>query len=402
MKFLRDLFDQRRPKFEKGGPLERLFPLFEANETFLFVKPDRTASGAHIRDPMDAKRLMSVVIVALVPCLLFGIYNAGYQHFRALGSTPAFYPAFLHGLILVVPIIIVSYAAGGVWEVLFAVVRRHEINEGFLVTGLLIPLIMPPTVPLWQVAVATSFGVVIGKEIFGGTGMNIFNPALTARAFLFFAFPTSISGDRVWSHVADATKVVDGYSGATPLAVAAGATQEGASNVVGALNNFGPGFADYSLSNLFWGLVPGSIAETSTFCILLGAAVLILTGIGSWRIMLAVFLGGAGMALGLNQLAPGASSFMALPPHYHWVMGGFAFGAVFMATDPVSAASTNTGKWVYGFLIGATAVTIRCLNPAYPEGMMLAILFFNMFAPLIDHFVVQANIRRRQARAMAG
>lgn len=410
MKFLKDMFNKRRPDFEKGGKLEKFRSLFEANETFLFIPPHTTKDGAHIRDAIDSKRLMSMVIVALVPCLLFGIWNVGYQHYLALGElgSVGVCSTFLYGLSKVLPLIVVSYVAGGIVEVIFSVVRGHEINEGFLVTGLLIPLIMPASAPLWQVALSTVFGVAIGKEIFGGTGMNIFNPALTARAFMFFAFANRMSGD-VWTSV-DASKALDAYTGATPLSLAASAgTAPG--HVVEAFNSVAVG--DFSMLSCFLGTIPGSIGETSTLCILIGAVVLMATGVGSWRIMLSVFAGG--FVTGLSMLLFGdllgtetliekfgnSASVFTMPAPYHLITGGFAFGAVFMATDPVSAAGTNTGKLIYGFLIGATAVIVRTVNPAYPEGMMLSILFFNMFAPLIDHFVVQANIRRRQARAHA-
>lgn len=404
MKFLVDMLDKARPLFEKGGKLEKLHPLFEANESFLFVPEGRTAEGCHIRDALDIKRLMSMVILALVPTMLVGMYNVGYQSYLAQGGQAAVAAAGHLGCMLVgarymMPIIIMSYVAGGVWEVAFALIRKHEINEGFLVTGLLFPLILPPTIPLWQVAVAVSFGVVIGKEVFGGTGMNVFNPALVARAFLFFAYPAKISGDRVWTVIGD--KVVDAYSGATPLAVAAAGGKE---PVVQALANFGQTaagrLADFSPTNMFVGLVPGSMGEVSTLAILLGAAILVIAGVGSWRIMLSCTIGAlvAGTAMWAGAKGGNPSSIMALPPCYHLVMGGFAFGAVFMATDPVSASATNTGKWIYGFLIGVLAVIVRCINPAYPEGMMLSILFMNAFAPLIDHFVVKRHMSARLAR----
>ncbi len=410
MKFISDFlhkkFEQARPMFEKGGKFEKLYPLYEAKETFLFVSKQATSKGSHIRDPLDTKRLMSTVIAALIPCLFFGIFNVGYQYYSAQGlALNEMNPLHVFGIGLryVVPIIIVSYAAGGVWEVLFSVVRKHEINEGFLVTGMLVPLIVPPSIPLWQVAVGVSFGVVIGKEVFGGTGMNVFNPALVARAFIFFAYPASISGDKPWVQqlvTANDLKLVDGYSGATPLLVAAG---EKTGTVIETLNNFGVAgdsrFANFSLCNAFVGLVPGSIGETSTLAILLGAGLLIATGIGSWRIMLSAVVGVVVMACGMNLVAPSTSSILAMPAHYHLVYGGFAFAAVFMATDPVSASHTNIGKLIYGFLIGVMTVLIRCVNPAYPEGAMLAVLFMNAFAPLIDYFVVDTHIKRRMRRA---
>ncbi len=414
MNMFKKQFDRMRPLFEKGGKLEKLYPLFEAQETFLFVLPHRTREGSHVRDPMDTKRLMSMVIVALIPALLFGIYNVGYQYHIAQGpgalEQAGLAGCFLVGLRYVLPIIVVSYAAGGVWEVLFSIVRKHEINEGFLVTGLLVPMIVPPTIPLWRVAVGVSFGVVIGKEVFGGTGMNVFNPALVARAFLFFAYPANISGDKVWSVVG--SKVVDGYSGATPLAVVAEASDLASKAVSAApepilhtLNSFGSAggyqFADYSWWNAFIGLIPGSIGETSALMCLIGAIILIATGIGSWRIMLSCVVGLLVTAGVMNLFAPNPGSYLALSPWHHLVLGGFAFGTVFMATDPVSASATNTGKLIYGFLIGMLSALIRTVNPAYPEGVMLAILFMNAFAPLIDHFVVQRHMARRLKYAKA-
>lgn len=383
MKALEKLFDKYRPNFEKGGKLEKYFPLFEMTDTILLWTNERTKSGPHVRDALDLKRFMSVVIVALLPATFFGIWNIGYQHFNAVGGTATFWEMMGFGALKFIPILAVTYIVGGFWEVLFSIVRKHEVNEGFLVTGWLFPLVLPATIPLWQVAVAISFGTVIGKEVFGGTGMNILNPALTARAFVFFAYPGKISGDKVWV-------AADGFSGATPLAKAA-ATPAGGN----ALQHSGLNFMD-----LFYGLHTGSIGETSTLAILIGAAILILTGVGSWRIMTAVFAGGYGTAVLFNLLAgPASTGMFTLPPHFHLVMGGFAFGAVFMATDPVSASQTNLGKWIYGLLIGALAVMIRTVNPAYPEGMMLAILFMNIFSPFIDYWVVKANIRRRLSRA---
>ncbi len=398
MKFIEDIFNKLRPDFEKGGKFEFFYPLFEAKETFLFIPAHRTKSGSHVRDAMDSKRLMSTVIVALIPPLLMGIFNVGYQYLKAAGQPVEFVPAMLIGLRYVLPIIIVSYAVGGIWELIFAVTRKHEINEGFLVTGLLFPLTLPPTIPLWQVAAGISFGVVIGKEVFGGTGMNVFNPALIGRAFLFFAYPAQISGDKVWTVAGE--KLVDGFSGATPLLVASNHQND---SVITAVKNFGSGVGttDFSLPNMFIGLIPGSIGETSTLACLIGCVILIATGIGSWTIMASVALGGLAMTLGLNALAPNEASFLALPFHYHFVTGGFVFGLAYMATDPVSAAATGIGKWIYGFLIGAIAIIIRTLNPAYPEGMMLAILFMNAFAPLIDYLVIQKHIAWRMNRAKA-
>ncbi len=383
MKPLRKFLDKVKPNFEKGGKLEKFYPAFNAFETFLFV-PDHTApsNGAHIRDAIDLKRTMILVVVSMVPCLLFGMWNTGYQHYLALGIDVSMMDNFIFGALKVLPIVIVSYATGLTVEFIFAILRKHTINEGFLVSGMLIPLVMPVDVPLWMVAVSTVFAVIIGKEVFGGTGMNILNPALTARAFLFFAYPTKMSGDEVWINTSleKGQKVVDGFSGATPLGDAAA------------------GLADRipGIQESFLGMIPGSIGETSTLACLIGAAILLYTGIGSWRIMLSVFIGGYVMAL-LFNLA-GTTTLMQLTPIHHLVLGGFAFGAVFMATDPVTAAQTNTGKYIYGFLIGFFAIMLRVFNPAYPEGMMLAILFMNVMAPLIDHYVIEANIRRRLKR----
>lgn len=384
MKPIRNLLKKIKPNFEKGGKLEKFYPVYDAFETFFFVPGETTpSSGAHIRDAIDLKRTMILVVLSLVPCLLFGMWNTGYQHFLALGITDAsLFDNFLFGLKKVLPIVIVSYASGLGTEFTFAIIRKHKINEGFLVSGMLIPLVMPVDVPLWMVAVSTIFAVVIGKEVFGGTGMNVLNPALTARAFLFFAYPTKMSGNEVWinTDLSNGQRVVDGFSGATPLGDAAAGFADRI-----------PGFWDS-----FFGFIPGSIGETSTLACLIGAAILIYTGIGSWRIILSVFIGGFVMSAIFN--AVGANTLMQITPLHHLVLGGFAFGAVFMATDPVTAAQTNTGKYIYGFLIGMFAILIRIFNPAYPEGMMLAILFMNVMAPLIDHFVVRANIKRRLRR----
>jgi len=383
LKPLRKFLDKVKPNFEKGGKLEKFYPAFNAFETFLFV-PDHTApsNGAHIRDAIDLKRTMILVVISLVPCLLFGMWNTGYQHYLSLGIDASLMDNFIFGAIKVLPIVIVSYATGLTVEFIFAIIRKHTINEGFLVSAMLIPLVMPVDVPLWMVAVSTIFAVIIGKEVFGGTGMNILNPALTARAFLFFAYPTKMSGDEVWINTSleKGEKLVDGFSGATPLGDAAA----GLANKI-------PG-----IQESFIGTIPGSIGETSTLACLIGAAILLYTGIGSWRIMLSVFIGGYVMAL-LFNLA-GTTTLMQLTPIHHLVLGGFAFGAVFMATDPVTGAQTNTGKYIYGFLIGLFAIMLRVFNPAYPEGMMLAILFMNVMAPLIDHYIIQANIRRRLKR----
>jgi Na+-transporting NADH:ubiquinone oxidoreductase subunit B len=335
--------------------------------------------------------MMMTVVIAMIPCLVWGIFNVGYQHHLAVGQDEGFFT--LHNLLFgarwVLPIVLVSYASGGIVEAAFAVIRKHPINEGFLVTGMLIPLIVPPTIPLWQVALATIFGVVVGKEIFGGTGMNVLNVAMTARAFLYFAYPSQISGE-VWTQLAGET-AVDGYSGATALAIAQNTVTSGGSDVVGALGEF------FSLNNMFLGYIPGSIGETSTLMALVGAVILIATGVGSWKIILSVFAGAFAMGTIFNLA--GANAFMDMPAEYHLVIGGLAFGAVFMATDPVSAAQTETGKWIYGILIGMITVIIRVVNPAYPEGIMLAVLFMNVFAPLIDYYIVEANKKRRLARA---
>ena len=398
MKVLRDALDKAKHNFEKGGKWEKYYYVFEAFDTFAFV-PNTTAppKGAQIRDAVDMKRLMMTVIIAMVPCLIFGMYNVGYQHFLALGLQASVVEMFWIGAVQVVPIIIVSYASGLGVEFIFATFRRHPVNEGFLVSGMLIPLVMPPDVPLWQVGIATIFAVIIGKEAFGGTGMNVVNVALTARAFLYFAYPVDMAGE-VWTYIPEGAKTVAGYSGATPLAVAANAITSG-ETAVSSLADFGGGWAEniYSFGNMFLGLIPGSIGETSTLMCLIGAFILVFTGVGSWKIILSVFVGAYGMGLFLNLV--GGNAFVDMPAHYHFVMGGLAFGAVFMATDPVTAAQTETGKWFYGALIGIMTVLIRAFNPAYPEGIMLAILLMNVFAPLIDYFVVSANKKRRLKRA---
>jgi Na+-transporting NADH:ubiquinone oxidoreductase subunit B len=402
MKFLRDLMDKQRPLFEKGGKLESLYYAFEAGETFLF-SPNHTTGikGAQVKDAIDLKRMMITVVIAMIPCLLFGIYNTGHQSLLATGATAGLWENFgdkaIIGLQLVLPIVIVAYAAGGMVEAAFAVIRKHPINEGFLVTGMLIPLVVPASTPLWQVALATVFAVVIAKEVFGGTGMNILNVAMTARAFLYFAYPAQISGDQVWTYLGEKT-AIDGFSGATALAVVYDAGVQG-ENAVAALNSHNSILGDglFSFANLFMGWIPGSIGETSTLMCLVGAAILIGTGVASWKIIVSGFAGAYLMGLVLNLLA--VNEYMALPPQYHWVMGGLAFGIVFMATDPVSASQTETGKWIYGLLIGVLTVIIRVTNPAYPEGIMLAVLFMNVFAPLIDYYVVKANKTRRLQRA---
>lgn len=393
MKFLRDTLDKIKPQFEKGGKLEKFYPAFDAIETFLFVPGHTTHSGSHIRDGVDLKRTMITVVIAMIPALLFGIWNTGYQHFLAVGQEVGFWDEFLFGAALVLPIVVVSYAVGLGVEFLFAIINKHQINEGFLVSGMLIPLVLPIDIPLWMVAVATIFAVVIGKEVFGGTGMNILNVALTARAFLFFAYPTQMSGDQVWvpTPAPGSEALVDGYTGATLLAQA---TQTSTDFV----NVAGEKITDLFHSS-FMGYIPGSIGETSTLAILIGAAILLFTGVASWRIMLSATLGGYFMGLLFNLW--GANEFMMVPAHYHLIWGGFAFGVVFMATDPVTASQTGKGKYIYGFLIGFLAIMIRVFNPAYPEGVMLAILFMNVMAPLIDHYVIRANVKRRMKRKPA-
>ena len=393
MKFIRDIVEKAKVPFEKGGKLERFYYLFESVDTFLFVPNETTKmKGVQVRDAVDMKRFMVTVIVALLPALVFGTYNVGYQYYHAIGQEPSSsWDMWWIGIQRVVPIIIVSYVFGlAIAEFAFSVVRQHPINEGYLVSGLLIPLVMPPTIPLWQVAIASIFAVVFAKEAFGGTGMNVLNVALVARAFLYFAYPSNISGD-VWVYLGGHSPV-DGFSGATPLSLAA-QTLESGKGVVESLVAHG----NYSFSNLFYGFIPGSIGETSVLMSLIGAVILIATGVGSWKIIVSVFGGAYAMGLILNLV--GANQYMLMPPEYHLVIGGLAFGAVFMATDPVSASQTETGKWIYGLMIGILTVIIRVLNPAYPEGIMLAILFMNVFAPLIDYYVVAANKKRRLKRA---
>jgi Na+-transporting NADH:ubiquinone oxidoreductase subunit B len=382
MKSLRKFIDNIKPHFEKGGKYEKLSRTFEAFETFLFVPNETTSQGSHIRDAIDMKRTMSIVVISLIPALLFGIWNVGHQHFLATGQEGTTLQMFWEGFKLVLPIIVVSYVTGLAIEFLFAQIRGHEVNEGFLVSGMLIPLVLPVDIPLWMVATGTAFAVIFGKEVFGGTGMNILNPALTARAFLFFAYPAYMSGNQVWTHgLMKGEGIVDGFSGATPLSMAA----EGNVDQIP------------SASDMFFGFIPGSIGETSTLAVLIGAFILLYTGVGSWRIMVSTFVGGLVMGILLNIFA--VNPFMEIPAWEHIIMGGFAFGAVFMATDPVSAAQTRKGKYIYGFLIGFLAILIRVVNPAYPEGVMLAILLMNVFAPLIDHYVIEGNIKKRLKRA---
>ena len=396
MKLLQNLFDSIKPYVEKGAKYERLHTLYEGHRT-IFFKPSITTGpkGVQVKDAADLKRVMFTVIVALIPCLLFGMWNVGHQHFLATGVFDAtFLSKFLLGAGQVLPILIVSYAVGLAVEFTFCVIRNHPIEEGFLVTGILIPLVMPATIPLWQVALATVFGVVIAKEVFGGTGMNILNVALTSRAFLYFAYPSQISGDMVWTYLGDQV-AVDGFSGATLLSYGATAAANGTEMMADLTKHWYAGMFDFW--NLFFGVIPGSIGETSVLMCIIGATILVLTGVGSWKIILSVF--GGAWIMGLIYNLVGTNSFMLMPAHYHLVVGGLAFGAVFMATDPVSAAQTEKGKWIYGFMIGVLTVIIRISNPAYPEGIMLAILFMNVFAPLIDYYVVEAHKKRRLKRA---
>lgn len=381
MEWIRQRLDKIKEPFSPGNKLEKYAPAFNALDTFLFTPNHTTKKGAHIRDAVDLKRVMITVVLALVPALIFGMWNAGYQHFSQLGEAFTFWDAFLHGAIKIVPMIVVSYGVGLGIEFAFAIFRGHEVNEGYLVTGLLIPMIMPIDIPLWMVALSVVFAVVIGKEAFGGTGMNILNPALTARAFAFFAYPTFMSGNKVW--VSEAS-TVDAISGETILGTLASGNQTA-----------------YDSMGMFYGMIPGSISETSVLCILIGALLLVLTKVGSWRIIVSAFIGAAVMALIFNALPSMGIAGNALTNfewYNHLLVGGLAFGIVFMATDPVSAAQTLKGKWIYGFLIGFFSIMIRVFNPAYPEGVMLAILLMNVFAPTIDHYVIEANIKRRKKR----
>lgn len=375
MKALRKFLDKQKPHFEKGGKFQKLHSAFDSVETLFFVPDKVTTAGSHIRDAVDMKRTMIVVFMALIPALLFGMWNIGYQHFLSIGESTENWNMFLYGFFKMLPIIIVSYGVGLGLEVFFAQIRGHEVNEGFFVSGLLIPMIVPPETPLWQIAVAVAFAVIFGKEVFGGTGMNIVNPALTARAFLFFAYPSDMSGEKVWI-----SEMGDAISGATPLGKA----------LVGNLNDMP------SIFEMFIGTIPGSIGETSVLMILIGAVILLVTGIASWRIMFSVFAGGYIMGLLFNLW--GLNAYMEMDPLNHLLLGGFAFGAVFMATDPVTATQTKNGMYIYGFLIGIIAILIRVFNPAYPEGVMLSILLMNVFAPLIDHYIIESNIKKRLKR----
>jgi Na+-transporting NADH:ubiquinone oxidoreductase subunit B len=405
MKFLRDMHDRVAPVFEKGGKLEKLYPLWEAHDTVLFTPGTVTKTASHVRDGLDLKRMMITVVIALVPCILFAVYNTGYQALWAIdhGAVPlddwrmALYRAAglsfdytspllcaIHGALYFLPVLVTVFAAGAVVEVGGAIIRGHEVNEGLLVTGMLLPLTLPPTIPLWQVALGMVFGLVFAKEVFGGTGMNFLNPALTARVFLFFAYPAFMSGDGAW--IAADFEAVDGFSGATWLAQAAVTS--------GALDQA-------SWGDAFIGVIAGSMGETSTLCCLLGLAVLLITRVAAWQTIVGIVAGTVAMASALNWIASSTNPMFEVPFYWHMVLGGWAFGTIFMATDPVSSAFTAIGKFWYGLGIGVLVILIRVVNPAYPEGMMLAILFMNMFAPLIDHFVVQANINRRLARDAA-
>mgnify|MGYP001348968152 FL=1 len=398
MKFLRKILDNAHAKLNKSEKTKKLFPLVDSVDTLMFTPNHTTKGGAHIRDGIDLKRTMMFVILALIPCLLFGMYNVGLQHDLANSTVEwSGVDQFLYGLMKVLPFIVVSYAAGLGVEFIFAIKNGHAVQEGYLVSGMLIPLIMPIDTPLWMVAVAVIFAVVIGKEVFGGTGMNILNIALTARAFLFFAHPTSMSGNNVWisgfKEMKETGSLVDGVSGATPLGdLASFAQDQPAYSSLGGFIQDGHSFVE-----AMWGLYPGSIGESSVFPIMLGAIFLLLTGIASWRVMASFFAGGLVMALILNQFA-GENAYMQLPAIHQLMYGGFLFGMVFMITDPVTAAQTTKGKFFYGFLAGFLGILIRVVNPAYPEGVMLAILIANVFAPLIDHMVISTNIKRRLKR----
>ncbi|NCG18982.1 MAG: NADH:ubiquinone reductase (Na(+)-transporting) subunit B [Rhodobacterales bacterium] len=394
------LFDSLRPNFEKDGKLEYFYPAFEGMETALLTVGHRTQADAHVRDPLDMKRMMIFVLYALIPCILMGWYNAGNQAYLSEGVQAAPLDALIRGGWAMLPTILMSYTAGGIAELIFCFVRKHEINEGFLVTAMLFPLTLPPTIPLWMTGAGIIFGVVIGKEVFGGVGMNILNPALTARAFVFFTYPAYISGAKVWDAggsdiFATPDALVDGYTGATPLLAAASAPA--GSDPVAAITAAG-----WSFKDLVLGLHPGSMGETSTVVIAIGAAFLIFVGIASWRTMVGGVVGLLATTFLFNMIAgPESNPMMLLPPHYHLVMGSFAFGIVFMATDPVSSSATPVGKIIYGFFIGVLCALIRVVNPAYPEGMMLAILFMNVFAPLIDYVIVKRSTARRAKRLAA-
>ena len=402
MKFLRDLVDKVKPTFSEGGKLSMLHSSFDAIETFLFVPNHTTKNGAHIRDGIDLKRTMFLVVIALIPALLFGMWNLGFQYHKAIGAEaglianlwPSLFENLWYGFLQSLPIILVSYGVGLGIEMAFAQFRGHPVNEGFLVSGLLIPMVMPVGVPWWMVALATAFAVIIGKEVFGGTGMNLLNPALTARMFLYIGYTPQMSGEQCWTPIAEGVATVDGYSGATTLSNVAAASAKSA----GWNENL---FSwKTSMIDSIIGTIPGSIGETSVIAILIGAVILIAAGIGSWKIMLSTVLGGLFMGWVMNLGGEG-NAWTEMPAVNHLIIGGFMFGAVFMTTDPVSAAQTERGKWIYGFLIGVLTVLIRVFNPGYPEGIMMAILLMNVFAPLIDYYVVQSNIKMRLKRVKA-
>ncbi|MDG1848183.1 MAG: NADH:ubiquinone reductase (Na(+)-transporting) subunit B [Candidatus Marinimicrobia bacterium] len=388
MNWLLDYLLKIKPNFDEGQKLNWLYPLYEATETILFSTDAKTKSAPHTRDSIDIKRVMILVVVALIPCYVFGAINVGYQNALSFGLERTWIENLIFGAKAIIPIIVVTFVAGAFWEILFAIVRKHEISEGFLVTCALIPLTMPPSIPLWQLFIATSFGIVIGKEIFGGVGMNIFNPALTARCFIFFSYPSKISGDMVW------LVGPDGYSGATALSVPASTNNADAVSLLNGITQF-----DYSWINLASGWIPGSIGETNKFIIFSAAAALMLMKLISWRVILGGISGLFAMSYIGTLIAPFSdNSMLSIPPHYHLVMGSFAFGLTFMATEPVTGSHTDTGRLVYGFFVGVLTVIIRSINPAYPEGVMLAILLMNAFASLIDYFVVKVNISKRMAR----
>lgn len=387
MNFITKMFDKMEPTFSEGGKLSALHSLYDGFKSFMLIPNDTSKSGVHIHDVNDSKRTMIMVVIALVPCMLFGMWNTGFQHFQAIGVEAGFWMQFWFGFLAVLPILLVSYIVGLGIEFTVAQWKKEEIQEGFLVTGFIIPLIVPIDTPLWMIAIATAFAVVFAKEVFGGTGYNIFNVALITRAFLFFSYPSKMSGDKVWVRTDgafgwQAGEAIDGFSGATPLGEVATGSQP-----------------DVCFCDAFMGWIPGSIGETSTLCILIGAAILLCTGVASWKTMLSVFVGGALTALALNTWGPADNAAAQLPWYMHLVLGGFAFGAVFMATDPVTSPRTEKGKWIYGFLIGFMAIIIRAFNPGYAEGMMLAILLMNIFGCLIDWCVVNSNIKRRMKRA---
>lgn len=396
MKALRNYLNKIKPNFEEGGKLHAFRSVFDGFETFLFTPNTTSKSGVHIHDAIDSKRIMTMVVIALMPALLFGMYNVGYQHFLAVGQEAGFFEKFIYGFLAVLPKIIVSYVVGLGIEFVVAQWKKEEIQEGYLVTGLLIPMIVPVECPIWILAIAVAFSVIFAKEVFGGTGMNVFNPALIARAFLFFAYPAKMSGDAVWVSTQSILgigggQLVDGYTGATMLGQAATST--------GALELINVDGTQASLSDMILGFIPGSIGETSVIAIAIGAIILLWSGIASWRTMFSVFAGGIVIAITFNLFGSEANVMSQLPWFEHLALGGFCFGAVFMATDPVTSARTETGKYIYGFIIGAMAIIIRVLNPGYPEGMMLSILLMNIFAPLIDYIVVQKNITARMKRA---